>query len=813
MLKYYFFIAWRIMKKQKLYTVINVLGLSIGICACLVIYLVAAYDLSFDRFHKDEDRIFRITGEVQRLNGDKEFVNSVVPDVAGIETDIPGFEAKAGLYHYAAEVTSVTSDGRNEKFSAENVIVTAPDYFNIFAYQWLAGEPAAALNQPNSVVISEKRLQVYFGNVSPASVLNKTLIYNDSLHLRVSGVVKDWTQHTDLPYTDFISLATTSNPFLKKEIPSTDWSSLRPHGTMAFVKLDRNTSSQEVNKRLRDYLQAHAKAAFFGKLVKLELQSIKDLHFTKVYDRADDGDGFRKAHLPTIYILIGVALFVLLLAVLNFVNLSTALSIRRAKEIGMRKVLGAGRKSLSLQLYAETFMFTALAIVVACLITNPVISYFHEYVPGDIRLTLRNQGMLEFLVCVAVLTTFFAGVYPAKVLSSLMPVLSLKGITSSSTGDNSQLRKALIVFQFSVSLLFIIGTLVVNSQIDYMRSKDKGFKTDAVFIVNNWGDQHANMKILRERVRNIPGIDNAVLQADAPMGFAERSNLYTYKGDRNTDIEVIVKAGGADFIPFYKMKLVAGHNLNGADSSLQLVINEACAKAMGFSRPADAVGKNLFAHDGKILPVVGVVADFHTGSFRSRIRPMVIQHVAEWETSMAVTISSAGKNVAQTQSVIDQVNSQWKQLFPQNDFQYHFLDESISWLFEKEQHVAWLMNAATVITIFISCIGLFGLVMYTAQRRTKEIGIRKVLGASVINIATMLSKEFGKLVVIATVIASPLAWIIMNSWLQSFAYRTSVSPFIFVAALLVGLAIALLTIMYHAIKAGLTNPVKNLRIE
>jgi ABC-type antimicrobial peptide transport system permease subunit len=813
MLKYYFFIAWRIMKKQKIYTLINVLGLSIGICACLVIYLVAAYDFSFDRFHKDEDRIFRITGEVQRLNGQKEFVNSVVPDVAGIETDIPGFEAKAGIYHYGAEVTITTTDGTKKKFPAEHAIVTAPDYFKIFDYQWLAGDPATALNDANAVVISEKRAQIYFGTTAAADVLNKTLVYNDSLTLSVTGVIKDWENHSDLPYTDFISLKTAENPFLKKEIPSLDWSSLRPHGTLAFVKIDKNTSKAQVDKRLKDYLNVHAKAAFYGKLVKLELQSIKDIHFTKVYDRADDGDGFRKAHLPTLYILIGVALFVLILAVLNFVNLSTALSIRRTKEIGMRKVMGAGRTSLSLQLYAETFLFTALAVIVACLITNPVIKYFHDYVPGDIHFSMQDKGILFFLVCLTVLTTLFAGAYPAKVLSSLMPVLSLKGLTAPTSRDNSGLRKSLIVFQFAVSLLFIIGTLVINSQIDYMRSKDKGFKTDAVLTINNWGDQQAKMSILKNRVKKIPGVENAILQADAPMGFAERSNMFKYKGERTNEIEVIVKAGGTDFIPFYKMKLVAGQNLNATDSSRQLVINEACVKAMGLTDPREAIGKNLYGNDNNIFPVVGVVADFHTGSFRSPIRPMVIQHFPDWETSMAVSISSVNKNVSQIKPIIDQIQKEWKQIYPDQDIRYNFLDESIGWLFEKEMQVAWLMNAATVITIFISCMGLFGLAMYTAQRRTKEIGIRKVLGASVTDIAGMLSKEFGKLVVIATVIASPLAWLIMNSWLQNFTYRTALSPWIFIAALIIGLAIALLTIMYQSVKAGLANPVKNLRTE
>lgn len=261
MFNYYLLLAWRIMRRHKVYTFINVVGLAIGICACLVIYLVTSHEFSFDRFHKDEDRIFRITGEVERLNGTKEFVNSVVPDVAGIETAIPGFEAKAGIHHYDATI-KLAGDDKQQSFNGENVIVTSPDYFKIFDYTWLAGNPSTALDRPNGVVISEKRAKIYFGDVPVEKVIGRALLYNDSLQLTVTGVVKDWIQKTDLPYSDFISLSTAGHPFLKKEIPSTDWSSLRPHGTMAFVKLDENTSATKVNQLLKSYLEGMQRRRF-----------------------------------------------------------------------------------------------------------------------------------------------------------------------------------------------------------------------------------------------------------------------------------------------------------------------------------------------------------------------------------------------------------------------------------------------------------------------------------------------------------------------------------------------------------------------
>jgi putative ABC transport system permease protein len=812
MLRYYLLLAWRIMKRQKVYTAINILGLAIGVCACLVIYLVTSYDLSFDRFHKDEDRIFRITGEVQRLNGEEEFVNSVIPDVAGIETEIPGFEAKAAIYHYDATIKPGTGESA-QTFTGDHIIVTPPGYFKIFDYQWLAGDPNTALKEPNTGVISEKRAKIYFGETDPSMITGRTLVYNDSLNLTVTGVVKDWTSNTDLPYTDFISLSTANNPFLKKDVPSTDWSGLRPHGTMAFVKLDKNTSATQVNKLLKTYLSHHPNAAFFGKLIKLELQSIKDLHFTKEYNRADDGDKFRKAYLPSLYMLIGIAVFILILAVVNFVNLSTALSIKRSKEIGMRKVLGVNRRGLAMQLFTETFLFTAFAVVIACFFVNPVIELFSNYIPRGISFDINNAGVIIFLVALTVVTTFFAGIYPAKVLSSLVPVLSLKGISNPASSGNTGLRKGLIVFQFTVSLIFIIGTLVINQQISYMRSKDKGFKTDAIITVNNWGGDHAKMKVLAQMVKNVPGVENVILQGDAPMGFAERSNIFRYKGKTEGDVEVIVKTGDDKFIPFYNMKLIAGRNLLTSDSSREVIINEALARNMGYTNPADGVGKVLYGQDNKTIPIVGVVADFHMGSFHAPIRPMVIQHVPEWETSMAVNISSSDKNIAETRNVIAGIGKQWRQVFPESDFNYSFLDESIGWLFEKEEQSAWLINAAMIITIFISCMGLFGLAMYTAQTRKREIGIRKIVGASVFDITTMLTRDFGKLILLATVIATPLAWIIMNRWLEDFIYRINISIWVFVAALIIALLIALITVSYQSIKAAMANPVKNLRTE
>jgi ABC-type antimicrobial peptide transport system permease subunit len=813
MVKSYFKIAWRNIAKHKVYTSINVLGLAFGICACIVIYIITSYEFSFDGSHPGKERLYRITGELLRNNGEKEFLNSIIPDVAGIENDIPGFEARAGLFYFNSKINIPGSDNKTKEFhSNDDVIITWPQYFDIFTYEWLAGNARTALNEPYKVVLSENKARKYFGNEPLTKLIGRTVIYDDSLQVTVSGIVKDWNEHTDFPITDFISIGTASNSFLKKEIPALDWSSLQPHRSMAFVKLNKGITAEQINAQFAEYIKPRVKTNGFGTLLSLQLQPLSRIHFTDEYYRGDDGDNFRKAHLPTLYALMGIALFILIIAAVNFINLSTAQSIQRSKEVGVRKVLGSGRKSLVFQFLTESLVLTCIAILISLLLVNPILSLFSSFIPKGITFDPFNSSTIIFLFFLLVATSLLAGFYPARVLSSYVPVLSLKGVVNSGGSGGAGLRKVLIVFQFTISLIFIIGTLVISNQVKFMRTKDKGFKTDAIITINNWNDQSGKVKVLAQRIRQLPGVDKVILQGTAPMGFGEQGKIFTYKGKNELKLEVSTKMGNEDFIPFYQMKLIAGRNMLHGDSMRELVINETFSRILGFTKPADATGKFLYEGD-KPFPIVGVVADFHQGSFHDPIKPVVIEHQPQWETNLAIGLATKGKQVGESKYIISQIEKEWKLLYPGQGMNYSFLDESITWLFEKDQQTAWLMNAGMVITIFISCMGLFGLAMFTAERRTKEIGIRKVLGASVINITTMLSKDFIMQVLIAILIASPVAWYFMNRWLQDFAYRINIGWWVFVLAGIIALLIALATVSFQAIKAGIANPVKSLRTE
>ena len=820
MIKNYFKIAWRNISRQKVYTSINVLGLALGICACIVIYLITSYDLSFDKFHTDKERIYRIVGEMQRRSGEKQFLNSPTGDVAAFQTQIPGFEAAAAVHLYGGNVTipgnpAKKFGGKIEGGWTAASVFTVPQYFEIFQYQWLAGNSKTALNAPNQVVLTEKITRKYFGDIAISDVIGKKVIYDDSLQATVSGIVKDWDQKTDFGYTDFISISTATHSFLKQQIPTEDWSSLSPHRSMAFVKLAKGTSAAQVNERFSAFIKTHVKLDNAGSL-SMQLQPLTAIHFTDEYHRGDDGDNFRKAYMPALYALMGVALFILIIAVVNFINLSTAQSIQRTKEIGVRKVLGSNKRNIMFQFLTETFVLTFFAVLLSAVLVNPVLYLFRDYIPAGLTFQAFDLTTISFLTAIMFLTSLLAGFYPARVLASYLPVTSLKGAVIQPGPEKLNLRKILIVFQFTISLVFIMGALVIGKQINFMHKADKGFNTDAIITISNWNDRQGKMKVFAQKIKTITGVDKVIRHGAPPMGFAQNIDNYIFKEKGTASDQVFAEIGNEAYIPFYQMKLVAGRNMLHSDSLTEVVINEAYSKALGFTNPHDAVGKILYQQgyqSEKPVPVVGVIADFHQSSFHDAIRPAVIENVPERLSGVAIKLTAGEKKLSDVKPVIAQIEKEWKAIFPDTPFNYSFLNESISWLFGQEEKTAWLINVAMGITIFISCMGLFGLGMFTARRRTKEIGIRKVLGASVAGITAMLSKEFVKLVLIAIVIASPIAVYFMNQWLQDFAYRTDISWWIFVVAGMGAIIIALITISFQAIKAAISNPVKSLRTE
>jgi len=823
MLRSYVTIAWRIITRNRLYALISTISLALGICGCIVIWLVANYELSFDKFHPDSDRIYRVGGGGKHSPDKDHEVLPPIPEV--IRRTIPGLESVTTYFRFFQNRNTGVPNGDKPPtwFDAQipgrnrpATIIADTNYFNIFQYQWLAGSPAASLTQPFRVVLTESRARLYFGPATPQSYIGKELIYQDSLHVYVSGIVHDWSGNTDFPYTDFISFPTIATSFLKEVRHMDDWV---PHGGMGkwywptcFVKLAKGTKPGQVEAQLqvigrRVVLRTSGETKTF---LEMQLQPLADIHFNNEYR----SDGIRKAHLPALYAMMAIAVFILLLGAVNFINLSTAQSLRRAKEIGVRKVMGSGRTSLMGQFLIETGFITFAAVIGAALLVNPAMSGLSDYVPTGVRFHPFAPANLLFLLAITVITTLLAGFYPARVLAGYAPVLTLKGAGTAKGGEKYWLRKALIVFQFTISLVFIIVSLLMGNQIRYMLKMDYGFKSDAVVTVDVGGffDTTGRMNVLAQRYSQIPGVSAVVRETNPPAGWGTTTTTLERKGKKDISLDVNLNATDENFIPFYGMQMLAGRNIRHSEGPLELVINEMAAKGLGFVNPRDAIGQTVFYND-KPYPIVGVVADFHESSFKDPIRPLFIGNFPRFEWDLGVKLSSRGKNVGQVKYALDAMEKAYKELYPGEHFGYAFMDQLIAEMYEAEQKTAALINAVMILAITISCMGLFGLALFTARRKAAEISIRKVLGATATDITAMLNKGFITLVLLALVIASPIAWFLSNRWLQEYAYRPAFAWWVFPLAGAGAILIALLTVTVQSLRAAMANPIKHLRSE
>jgi hypothetical protein len=832
-------VAWRNILRQRGYSVIHVVGLAIGICACMVIYLIGRYELSFDRFHPDSGRIYRVVGEVRDKDGNTVFLNSPFQAVAGIEHLIPGLAAKTAFHFFGSAInipssdgrtgttydgsngttydgrTGTTYDARQEDGFALSTILTGPEFFRLFPHVWLAGSPAV-LNQPGRIVLAESVARKYFGAGSVNNYLNRTVIYDDSLQLTVAGIVRDWGRPSDLNYTSFISISTAPNSWLRERIPTTDWSSLRPRQSQAFVLLAKGVDPSHIDSELAEYvrnLMPPPQPIAGATHLRLYLQSLHDMHYTPDFHPADTGDDFHKAYLPLLYALMWVALFILALAMINFINLSTAQSFQRMKEVGIRKVMGSSRGGLIGQFLIETLLLTVCAMVLSLALVRPAMGLFGDSIPTGVRFRLFDAGNWVFLVSMAVFTTLVAGFYPARLMSSYLPVLSLKGSLDKRGTGGVGLRRALIVFQFSISLLFIIGSLVIGRQTRYMRQMDKGFNSEGVYTVDYPGAGPGQMQRFADAVKNLPGVKAAIVEGNPPMGRDHPTTTFVYKHQTikaMREMTVEFEIGDTGFIHFYRMPLVAGGNVRG-EKNLPVVINETCARMLGFADPESALHTRLYNREGDMwYEINGVIRDYHQGSFHETIRPLILMTTLSEARSVAVRLGVHGDSAKRAVAALA---AEWKALYPRAPFVCRSLDAEIERLYTEENRSALLMQSASVIMVLISCMGLFGLALFSAGRRAKEIGIRKVLGATVASVSLLLTREFLLLVVAAIAITSPLAWWLASTWLGDFAYRTRMDGWILVEAGAAALVLALVTVGFQAVRVARVNPVEVLRSE
>ncbi len=829
MFQSYFKIAWRWLVRNRIYTVINILGLALGISVCLVIFLVSSFELSFDKFHPERERIYRaVSSRFEPGYTDWSNYSNISLAASHIVRDeCPSVDQIANFYSYHASVTVPPEKGKGnkegvkyEQAKAFDMILAEPSYFSVFCYEWLAGTQATALNQPFKVVLTESRARKYFGDIPLQLIIGKELVYDDSLHLTVSGIVRDWDKNTDLDFKDFISFSSIATSFLKDATGIDDpnkpdsWGERRYSQT--FIKLQKGVGESAFNNWVAKMLKNRRPLNMQGEKFKVELQPLSTLHFDTKF-----GDFYsRQVHLPTIYALMGIAAFILIIAVINFINLSTAQSMRRAKEIGIRKVLGSYRIGIVLQFLSETGVVVFFAMILSVIIIIPVLHAFREFFPPGLEsLNLININTFIFFIVVAIICTLLAGLYPAIILSSYAPVLSLKGQLERVSGQKHFLRKSLIVFQFAISLFFIIATMVVGGQIQYMLNKDLGFTKDAIVNINldginpNLKYTDADKEIFADKIRKLTGVSMVSLNA-SPVARQFNGKSRFKDIVKGSEFAFPSRFGDENYVPLYGLKIIYGRNLRVPknDSLTEFLINESCVKQLGYKQLVDAIGHMMAVGPWK-GPIVGVLADFYSESLEAPIAPLFIMATKKFESTMSVKMVSSDNQGDHFKTIITNIEKTWKGIYLTEKFELSFFNEDIARFYDEEQRDLKIMNTAMSISIFISCMGLFGLATLTAQQRIREIGIRKVLGASVAGIVTMLTKQFLKLVLISIIIASPVAWYFMHKWLEDYTNRINIGMWVFIMAATFAIFIAMITVGYQAVKAASVNPVRSLKTE
>lgn len=816
MISNYIKLALRNFQKNKFFAFINVLGLAIGISTSLVIYLIVQYEFSYDAHHVDKERIFRVVSKINSL--DMTFGNSGVPIplTEAVRLGATGVELSTHFLTLNKAKVSVTkSVGTPSVFKGQDNIVAADNqYFSMFRYQWLAGSPETALVDPFTVVLAESRAKAYFSYQDPEELLGIQLTYDDSITVSVNGIVKDMDTATDFTFVEFLSLGTIEHTGLKERWGWMEWGNLTS-SSQFFVKLSKGSTPASIEEQLVTLRAKHREQNEREDDMQHFLQPLTGIHFDPNYGSFDNT--VSQGSKPVLYGLLAVAGFLLLLGCINFINLSTAQASRRAKEVGIRKTLGSGRDQLTVQFLGETFIFTISATVLALALVPLVLYILEDFVPTGVSVSsIYSLHVLVFLAGLVIVVSVLAGLYPGLVLSRFQPVAILRNqiVADRSTSHRVWLRRILTVTQFVIAQFLVLLTIVVSKQIAYSLNKELGYKKDAIVFfhapsVRSSRASDTRRFVLLRELRQIPEIVKVSLAGAPPASRGSlSSSLKVNNGKEIKETMVEIKYADANLFDLYGMKLVAGRNLTESDTLREYVINETYAKFLGLT-PEEALNHVIELHSH--VPIVGVVADFHTKSTQAPIKPLA--YSSEMRNSYTFHLALNPDDRNSWEPTLSKVETAFKKLYPDGTFNAEFFDKTVEAFYQKEQRTARLLNWASGLSILISCMGLLGLAIYTTSVRVKEIGVRKVLGASALQVVALLSRDFLALVLTAFVVVAPIGWWASHRWLEDYAYRTPVNWWVFASVGVLALLVALLTISLQAIKAALANPVEALRYE
>ncbi|MBO0321074.1 ABC transporter permease [Muricauda sp. CAU 1633] len=796
MFKNYIRIAWRNLLKRKVFTTINILGLAIGFGSSILLYMFLTYHLSFDNFHENSDRIYRVVTEEQR-------------DYIDYEASVPPAFAKVFRedYNYAEKVAKVVSwenyqlnigEGTNSKSFKEDAAFVEPDFFGIMTFPILEALGTRSLLEPNTAYISERMAQKMYGAENP---LGKTFLYDNKETIEVIGILKNAPKTSLIPEEIFISYPTLKkfNDFTAEET----WGGISSH-LQCFALLHPNQNIAQIENVLTELPKKHRPNSKNKHVYKL--QPLSDIHFNPKYGGID----------PALMWIFGViGLFLIAVACINFINISTAQAFYRSKEIGVRKVLGSFKQHLFWQFLSETFVISLFAIGLGVLFAVLFLPSFNNLFELELSMnSLLNVQFFAFLISVLLLVSFLSGSYPGILMSRIVPVLALKGKLSHNDTGGTTTRKVLVVAQFAISITLIAATLIISRQIDYAVNSDLGFDKESIVMVGIPKElEKVQLNSLKEQFAQIPEVTKVSACLTSPGGAVNNwgTSVKYHNRPEFEEFSIQAKLADANYLNTFDIPLVAGRNFfeNSSDSIAEVVVNEKLGEKLGIATSEELLGKQITANGGYIkATIVGVVKNFHDNDFTEEISPIFIANQTRWFDEIA--IKTNGQNM---RHVVEQIGQPWVNVFPGYIYEPRFLDDRVAEQYETEQRYLSLSKVFSALAILIGCLGLYGLILFFVGQRTKEIGIRKVLGSNIANILALFTVDFFRLILIAGVLATPIAWYLMEQWLQGYTYRTQIHWWVFAIAIVAIMIITLITISYQTLKVAMANPVKSLRTE
>ncbi|MDF9799961.1 putative ABC transport system permease protein [Catalinimonas alkaloidigena] len=794
MLKNYFITAFRNLARQRSFSLINIAGLTLGISGALVIFLIVRFELSFDDFHTKSDRIYRVLSGSPK---DPALNDAGTPHGLKVilENDFPEIEKVAVVYKPNPEKTQIEV---HEELSREpSIAYVSPAFYEIFDFEWISGSPQKSLGKAGQVVIDETLAEKYFRG----DAMGKSIRLNNAQELVVSGILKAMPKNTDYPIRMAISHAT----FEQSEEYKETYGGSRSSYYQTFVLLKPNVFAEVIDTRFPGMIAKYLGEDFADNYMTHELQPLEEVHFSSQIDNFSE----RTVSKESINSLALVGIFLLITACINFINLTTAQAVKRSKEVGVRKVLGSSRQQLIGQFMGETALLTFMAILISYLLAANLLPPLGSFLNLPLDFSLMNEWVTWlFLFGIGIVVSILAGFYPSLVLSAFRPVSSLKNTYASRSSKGIILRKGLIIFQFALSQVLIICTVVVLSQMHYFNNASLGFDQEAVLTADLPRSNHDKVETLRNDMSQLSSIKDISFSLNTPAATINKYWTYFMHQASSEERKISeIKFIDSNFLTFYGIPLIAGHNVQPLGDSTDLVVNETFLKEIGITDPEKALGEQIsfYGTEGEII---GVVQDFHSMSLKEEIPPLMMIRAPGFFQKASFKVE-----MSRSQEAIAAVEQQWRSAFPDYYFSYEFLDNDLATMYEQERKTSKLLSIFAGIAIFIGCLGLYGLISFMAIQKEKEVGIRKVLGGSIQHIVYLFTKDFVLLLGVAFLMAAPVAYYFMQQWLADFTYSISISWWMFVIAALVGLVIALLTVSFKSVKAALANPAEALRSE